>query len=387
MNYYEGNYYQKKNYQGKSSGGGSCLAFFIVGLTGAVIGGLIIAFVLTGGSFFLLFGEDGPERENGLSDYLSDPPPPAQHQHTEVVRAVEEISPAVVGIRNIAFRLVGGEQVRIEQGTGSGVIITPDGYVITNQHVIADAREIEVVFRDGRVKAAELIGEDVLTDLAVVKIARTGTFDYAAFSDSDNVRSGEAAIAVGNPLGLMFQHTVTVGVVSAVERQVHIPGSQYRYTFIQTDAAINEGNSGGPLVNLAGEIIGINSAKIRDIGVEGIGFAIPANTVRRVLEDLVENGRVLRPLIGVIVKDYAEHTGHSSDRGVYIDVVSDRGPAQLAGIRQGDVIAGIDGQTVNFTAQLFDRLLEYKPGDQVELTIMRNGREHGFSIALGRMSE
>ena len=160
-----------------------------------------------------------------------------------------------------------------------GVIIDAQGHIVTNQHVINGAEKIEVVFCDGRTVDAQLVGEDVLTDLAVVKIdPGNNEIKHAALSDSDKVHIGETAIAIGNPLGLAFQQTVTAGVVSAVGRQVPIPQSQYRYTYIQTDAAINEGNSGGPLINLAGDIIGINSAKIKDTGIEGMGFAIPSNT-------------------------------------------------------------------------------------------------------------
>ena len=313
---------------------------------------------------------------------------PFEHQRTAIVEAVEEVTPSVVGVSNSVIISRGGRQVILEQSTGSGVILNSRGYIVTNQHVIEGAERLDVIFRDGTIAEAELVGEDALTDLAVLNIdIGEERINPAVFSDSENVRPGETAIAIGNPLGIIFQHTVTVGVVSALDRQVLIPGSQYRYTYIQTDAAINEGNSGGPLINLAGEVIGINSAKIKDTGVEGIGFAIPGNTVQRVIEDIVQYGSVRRPLLGVIIQDLAEVTGNSTDRGVYINEVSEGSPAGEAGVLEGDIIIGIDNYHINFTAKLFDRLLEYNPGDTITLVVIREGREEEITIELAEMTQ
>ncbi len=359
----------------------SLFLFFMVGLIGALIGGFLISYSY--GIETLPFGTDSE-----ISDQSGDLSTlPQEHQKTEVIGAVEKVTPAVVGITNSVSVERRGTQMLVEQASGSGAVINSLGYVVTNQHVIEGADQIDVIFSDGTIAEATLIGEDVLTDLAVVKIDLDDEVQAAELSDSEQVRPGEVAIAIGNPLGLIFQHTVTVGVVSAVERQIHIPGSQYSYTFIQTDAAINEGNSGGPLINLAGDVIGINSAKIKDAGVEGIGFAIPSKTVERVIDDLVEYGKVRRPFLGILIQDHAEVTGNSTDRGVYINEVNADSPAWDAGFQEGDVIIGIDSYQINFTAQLFDRLLHYQPGEKVTVKVKRDHEELSIVVGLEETQE
>lgn len=354
----------------------SLLLAITTGLVGAVIGGVIVAAALgwTGSPFSRIPDEGGGGEQTGLPNAL-----PEEYQYTAVVQAVEQVSEAAVGISNYRQR---GGYMQVE-ATGSGVLISAAGHVVTNYHVIEGADEVEVVFRDGTVMSAHIVGEDPLTDLAVLKITREAGFKYAVFSDSGNVRPGEVAIAIGNPLGLIFQNTVTVGVVSATDRQIRIPGSEYRYTFIQTDAAINRGNSGGPLVNLKGEIIGINSVKATDPQVEGIGFAIPSNTVRRVTEDIIQHGSVVRPYMGIRISDLAEATGVVTDRGVYIHVVEEESPAERAGLQGGDIIAGMDNVEIGFVAKLYDELLSYYPGDSVKLRIIRNGAMLELQIVLG----
>ena len=363
----------------------SFFSYFIVGLIGALIGGLLFASSYKGIDYLPFERDTAPEADDGNGD--SSTTLPDEYQRTEVTVAVERVTPAVVGISNYITIEQRGNRMLIEQAAGSGVVITDTGYIVTNQHVIEGAEQIDVVFHDGTISSGTLIGEDALTDLAVIKTEENSAAKTVEFSDSEKVLPGESAIAIGNPLGLVFQHTVTVGVVSAIERQVPIPGSQYRYTFIQTDAAINEGNSGGPLINLAGEVMGINSAKIKDTGVEGIGFAIPSNTVERVIDDLVEYGKVRRPFLGVFIQDLAEVTGNSTDRGVYINEVNTDGPAIEAGMRDGDVIVKIDDYQINFTAQLFDRLLHYQPGEEVTVTVERDNEEMTMVIELGEMPE
>ncbi len=360
----------------------SFFSYFVVGLVGALIGGILFSAVYQLYEYPFFPGDEVVKEEPAEENITT----PLEHQRTAIIGAVEKVAPAVVGISNSLMVSRGGRIVILEQATGSGVIVDSDGYIVTNHHVVEGAERLDIIFRDGTIVEAELIGEDALTDLAVLKIdLRDQGISAAAFTDSEKVRPGETAVAIGNPLGLIFQHTVTVGVVSALDRQVLIPGSQYRYTYIQTDAAINEGNSGGPLINLAGEIIGINSAKIKDTGVEGIGFAIPGNTVQRVIDDLIKHGNVRRPLLGVVIQDLAEVTGNSTKRGVYINEVSADSPAQRAGVRDGDVIIGIDDYQINFTAQLFDRLLEYSPGDAIKLILEREGNKIDFIIELAEM--
>ncbi|MEW5784690.1 MAG: trypsin-like peptidase domain-containing protein [Bacillota bacterium] len=284
---------------------------------------------------------------------------------------VEKVAPAVVSVSNYASINQRGQQALVEKGTGSGVVVSSDGYIVTNYHVIEGADQIAVVFSGSDKLQAELVGADPLTDLALLKINRD-QLAFLALGNPARFRVGETVIAVGNPLGL-FQQSVTVGVVSALEREVSIPGSEYTYTYIQTDAAINAGNSGGPLINLKGQMIGINSAKVSTVGVEGIGFAIPVNTVKRVVEDLIKYGAVKRPLLGVRVLNLSGVTGISTDRGVYIHEVAAGGAAAEAGLQAGDCIVGINDQEINYLAQLFDTLLAFYPGDKIDLKIMRGG--------------
>ncbi len=300
-----------------------------------------------------------------------------------VADVMEQVAPAVVSVSNYAYFNQRGRQGLLERGNGSGVVITADGYIVTNYHVVEQADEIAVVFPGSERLQAELVGADPLTDLALLKIERSG-LTYLSLGDSSRLRVGEAVFAVGNPLGF-FQQSVTAGVISALEREISIQGSDYSYTYIQTDAAINAGNSGGPLVNLSGEIIGINSAKVSSPGVEGIGFAIPSTIVRRVVEDLMAYGYVRRPKLGIYLQSLSRHTGISTDRGVYITRLVAGGPAAKAGLREGDVITAINEKQIAFVAQLYDTLLLYYPGDTVELTVLRDGAAIKVSITLEEM--
>ncbi len=301
-----------------------------------------------------------------------------------VVSAVEKVSPAVVGIIN--HRQVSdfwGREI-IQEGVGSGVVINEDGLIVTNYHVVEGAREIEVIFKDRTAEDAAIVGTDPETDLAILEVEGRQDLDHVEITDaSKKVRPGETAIAIGNPLGMELEQTVTVGVVSALERQVAMPGSEFTYSYIQTDAAINQGNSGGPLINRRGEVIGINSAKLGGLDIEGIGFAIPATTVNRVAGDIVEEGRVLRPHMGIIITDYSEITGERTDRGVYIDRVEAGSPADEAGLERQDVIVGINGRQIDYYAQLFDELLNYYPGDRIEVTVVRDDEKITNEVSLG----
>jgi len=224
-----------------------------------------------------------------------------------------------------------------------------------------------VVTSDSRSFEATVVGEDRLTDLALLKIEQSGLTSIV-LGNSEDVRVGETVLAAGNPLGYL-KHTVTRGIVSALEREVRAAQSQYAYTYIQTDAVINPGNSGGPLVNLRGEVVGINSAKIS--GAEGIGLAIPANTVKRVTSDLKKDGRVRRPQLGILIQNLSAYTGDPTDQGVYISKVDSGSSAAKGGLKAGDVITAVGKKEVRYIAQLFDALLSYYPGDKIELTIER----------------
>lgn len=305
-------------------------------------------------------------------------------RNTPVVHAAKEVGPAVVGITNKAVaRDWFNNQVQVEQGVGSGVIFRADGYIVTNYHVIAGAQEIVVSLPDERSFTGQVIGADELTDLAVVKIDATD-LKVAEFGDSDDIMVGEPAIAIGNPMGLEFQGSVTSGVISALNRTLDINERQLK--LIQTDAAINPGNSGGALVNADGKVIGINSAKLAANGVEGMGFAIPINSVRTIVDDLMSNGKVLRPYIGVGVfdKETAARQGYrlNAEKGVYVEEITLNGPADKAGIRRGDLILEIDGKEINKVGELRAAILEHKAGDTIRVKIERDGSKNDVDVVL-----
>ncbi len=302
-----------------------------------------------------------------------------------LIDVAEEVMPAVVGVSRQVYVDRFGEERLEPAESGSGVLISTDGYIITNHHVIENADNISILLPDRGRYEAELVGEDVLTDLALLKIDETG-LTAMALGDSGSLRVGETVAAIGNPLGY-FQQTVTAGIVSAVDRQVRLPGGNYAYSFVQTDALVNPGNSGGPLVNLDGEIIGINTAKISLMGVEGIGLSIPSNTVRRVMDDLMEHGRVIRPHLGVIIDDWPLYSDEAPDQGVLIIEVVPDSAADEAGLQAGDVIVAMDDRDINYLAQLFDRLLDYHPGDTLIVAFYRDGERMSVEVTLDERPE
>ncbi|MCL2218920.1 MAG: DegQ family serine endoprotease [Chitinispirillia bacterium] len=285
-------------------------------------------------------------------------------------------------------------QERRRQGLGSGVIVSRDGYILTNSHVVAGADEIEVRTSDGRNFAADIVGQDSLTDVAVLKIKdRVNNLPVAFLGDSDKLRPGDWAIAVGNPFSLTS--SVTMGIVSALDRTTGAQGggaATYQ-NFIQTDAAINPGNSGGALVNIRGELIGINTMIYTQSGGNmGIGFAIPINMARRIMEDLIYDGKVSRGWLGVSIQELDASTreafGVSADiRGVLIgDVFKDQ-PADKAGIRRGDIVTSIDGKATESLNQLRNNVAAIHPGRTVPVELLRNGRKVTVQVRLTARDE
>ncbi len=263
-------------------------------------------------------------------------------------------------------------------GSGSGVIISSDGYVLTNNHVIENASLIEVTMNDSRVYEATLVGSDPTTDLALLKIEESN-MPYLTFGDSDALMVGEWVLAVGNPFNLAS--TVTAGIVSAKGRNINILAEEMAIeSFIQTDAAVNRGNSGGALVNTRGELIGINTAIASTTGTfAGYSFAVPSNIALKVMEDLLEFGEVQRAMLGVTISPLtsrrAEELGLSIIQGAYVENVSQNSAAEEAGIEQGDVIIAINGNQVRNTSELIEIVGRKRPGDQVNVRYYRNGRE------------
>jgi serine protease Do len=280
-----------------------------------------------------------------------------------------------------------------QQGSGSGVIISPEGYIMTNNHVVEDADEshVEVTFSDNRTMKAKIIGTDPTTDLAVIKVEGKN-LPTAAFGNSDALEVGEWVVAVGNPLGL--QSTVTAGIISAIGRgNIGVIRDTYGIeNFIQTDAAINPGNSGGPLVNLSGEVVGINAAiATTNQRYQGYGFAIPINLARGVAEDLIKHGKVLRGYIGVSIGAIDETTakalGLGKARGVFVQSLVDGGAAEAAGLKEGDVILSIDGKEVNAANELQSFIARKHPGEEVVLSVFRDGKTIEKRVSLRSRKE
>ena len=319
-----------------------------------------------------------PESNTKLSDA----------RNTPAVRVARTVGPAVVGITNKAVAHDIFNRAFETEGVGSGVIFRNDGYIITNNHVIAGAKEIIVSLSDGNSVNGTLIGTDEMSDIAVVKVD-VKDLPIAELGDSDEVVVGEPAIAIGNPMGLEFQGSVTVGVISALNRTLDL--NDRRVKLFQTDAAISPGNSGGALVNADGEVIGINSAKLATTGVEGMGFAIPINTVKAIVNELMDKGYVARPYLGVTIfdKPTAARYGYqlSIEKGVYVFQVGLDSPAGRAGFQRGDIILSIDGKEVNSVTDVRNEVAAHKVGDRVKILCDRDGKQETVEVTLEEMPQ
>ncbi len=307
----------------------------------------------------------------------------------------EKVGPSVVGVINKTtvspqkyydpftgrYYYYGSDQddQTVEQGSGSGIIFQDDGYIVTNQHVIDGASEISVILNTGEEFAAKLVGQDTKTDLAVLKIDPGNTaLTAATLGDSTTVQVGETAVAIGNPMGQEFSGSVTAGIISAVNRTMTIENRTYN--LLQTDAAINSGNSGGALINQYGEVIGINSVKLSTTGVEGMGFAIAISEAKPIIDDLMASGYVTgRPLVGITIKD----TGY----GLFISGVSEGSGAEEAGLKPYDMILEVDGQKVSSTEEVNSIRDEKKAGDYLTFKILRNGETMEIQVRLMEDSE
>jgi len=274
---------------------------------------------------------------------------------------------------------------QIRMGTGSGVIINDKGYIVTNNHVVNDADDLEVTLHDNRTFKATVIGTDPSTDLAVLRIKGDG-FPTLPLVNSDVVRVGEWVLAVGNPMGL--NSTVTAGIVSAKARNINILKEKFAVeSFIQTDAAINPGNSGGALVNLDGGLVGINTAIASPTGsYSGYGFAVPSNIVNKVVEDLLKYGRVKRGVLGVVIRsvdgNLAKEKKLTTNTGVYVDSLFEESAAGIAGTQKGDVIIAINDKETMTSPELQEMVARHRPGDEIKMTVNRGGTELDFNVIL-----
>jgi S1-C subfamily serine protease len=286
-----------------------------------------------------------------------------------IVQVVEEVGPAVVGV-NIGVQ--SPRQAAEQAGAGSGVIIAPDGYILTNDHVVAKAKLLQATLEDGRTLAAEVIGTDPATDLAVIRVNASG-LPFANLGDSAALRVGQLVIAIGNPFG--FQSTVSTGVVSALGRALRSQSGRLIENIIQHSAPLNPGNSGGPLVDSRGRVVGVNTAII--MMAQGIGFAIPANTAKWVVSQLLTHGRVRRGYLGLAARQrplerrLVRFHRLSSEFAVEAISVDRRGPAAQAGLQEGDLIVAINGQPLSSVDDLHRFLAEWPIGEPVMLTIVR----------------
>lgn len=305
----------------------------------------------------------------------------------------QKVLPSIVGITvEYSVSSIFMNQSTTAQAQGSGIIISQDGYILTNNHVInssssssyyaiGEANKVEVyLYNDETAYEAKVVGTDEQTDLAVIKIEREG-LTAAELGDSDTVQVGEFAMAVGNPLGM--QSSVTSGMISAVNRDVTDSDGK-TYKLIQTDAAINSGNSGGALVNSEGKVIGINTLKVSATGVEGMGFAIPINSAKPIYEDLIQYNKVRRPYIGITGRDLDEKTATYNKlvKGAYVVSVEEYSPAEKAGIKVGDVIVKADGKEITTMDELNEVKNAHSIGDTMTITVNRNGKEKDLTVTL-----
>lgn len=294
------------------------------------------------------------------------------------------VSPSIVGITSLS-RSDNVFNHRTVESTGSGVVLDHEGYIVTNHHVIRGADRVIVTLADGNEEEAKIVGTDPRTDLALIKVKVDNHVTPIVFGNSDKLEVGQQVIAIGNPLGLRFARSVTAGVVSGLNRLLTTEEG-FPFRLIQTDAAINPGNSGGALVNLNGQLVGINTIKIAAEGFEGMGFSIPSNQVKRVVEDLKKFGEVKRPVIGIrILSDFSYDAAHffrlPADYGVAVEPLPG-GPAFKAGMKKYDIITKIDGEKIENGLDLQERIYRKKIGDAVEVEFVRMPANDGGKMQL-----
>jgi 2-alkenal reductase len=351
------------------------LAVGLSGLLGAVAGGAAV---------FWAVRDRLAQSAPAPVEQVVQPTLPAQTFNVDINTAIQDavakVSPAVV-------------TVVTDRGSGSGVIVSEAGYILTNAHVIEGARRLQAVFLDGQTVDARLVGADAIADVAVLKVDAKVP-GWAELGNSDALQPGETVIAIGSPLG-DFRNTVTVGVVSALGRSLETRFGYAMEDLIQTDAAINQGNSGGPLVNLAGQVVGINTLVVRgnvfsSAQAEGLGFAIASNTVKALSEQIIAQGFVSRPYLGVewtaITPDVAQFYNLPVEWGAFVRAVGRGTPAAQAGLQAGDIITAIGGQTIDGNNRFVNVLMRFKPGERVPLTVVRNGQTLTIEVTLGERS-
>lgn len=393
MGYYDQDDNQSEQRQTKRKD--SKAGYFLSGLIGSIIGALLVL-LMTGNMNNNGLNQNHTNNGNGSSKLTQNV---SMDVTTDVTKAVEKTGDAVIGITNIQGSNFFNETQ--EAGTGSGVIYKKEkgkAFIVTNNHVVEEASSLEVTLADGTKTQATLLGSDIWTDLAVIQIADKGIDTVADFGDSDKLKVGEPVIAIGNPLGLNFSGSVTQGIISGLNRTIPIDVNSdgvedWNAEVLQTDAAINPGNSGGALVNISGQVIGINSMKIAESSVEGIGLSIPINFAIPIIEDLEAHGKVKRAYMGTSLRSLNEVTNYQRQEtlklptdvteGVVITSVETGSPAAKAGLKEFDVIVELDGKKIANVPELRKHLYINKQiGDKMKVTYYRNGNKATTEMTL-----
>lgn len=345
-----------------------------------IIIGIILVSVISSLTTYFLVRGNNTQISAGNTTYN------VENVENPVVAVAQIAGPSVVGVKVDFYEQGFFGELQETSEEGSGIIYSEDGYIITNYHVVEDAisstsAQVTVTLSNQEEYIAEIIGTDSVTDLALLKIDATG-LTPATFGKSSDLQVGELAVAIGNPLGQEFAGSVTVGYISALNRTITTDGRTYQ--LIQTDAAINPGNSGGALVNAKGEVIGINTVKVTDTTVEGLGFAIPSDDALKIIEELKLTGKIVRPYIGIYGIDMDEATAKRNNlvEGVYVYQVFSGSPAEAAGISRGDIIVEFDGQQVKTKQELNNTKNQKSIGDKVKVKVYRGGDYQELEITL-----
>ncbi len=345
-----------------------------------IIIGIILVSVISSLTTYFLVRGNNTQISAGNTTYN------VENVENPVVAVAQIAGPSVVGVKVDFYEQGFFGELQETSEEGSGIIYSEDGYIITNYHVVEDAisstsAQVTVTLSNQEEYIAEIIGTDSVTDLALLKIDATG-LTPATFGKSSDLQVGELAVAIGNPLGQEFAGSVTVGYISALNRTITTDGRTYQ--LIQTDAAINPGNSGGALVNAKGEVIGINTVKVTDTTVEGLGFAIPSDDALKIIEELKLTGKIVRPYIGIYGIDMDEATAKRNNlvEGVYVYQVFSGSPAEAAGISRGDIIVEFDGQQVKTKQELNNAKNQKSIGDKVKVKVYRGGDYQELEITL-----
>ncbi len=359
------------------------LVILVTALISALLGGILSSYILP----VYVFGNLIPYPANYFGQDVKQVINVEPSNSEFLVSAVaKKAMPSVVGITTESIKQDFFFGTSKSQAVGTGVVVDSRGYILTNSHVVnnGSVENLKVLFEDGTTKPAKILWNDAVMDLAVIKVDGVNVTP-AELGDSDQMEVGEVAIAIGNPLGLQFERTVTSGIISGLNRSIEINVNESIEGLIQTDASINPGNSGGPLLNSKGEVIGINTAKIQT--GEGLGFAIPINIAKPIVDQFIENGEFAKVYMGikgtnVDVFERSVGTDLSVDKGIYVIEVTKDSPASKADIRSGDVIVAAEGKEISSMSQLVRQLYQYKPGDSIEVEIVRNGEEMKIDVKL-----